>query len=79
MFLRGFCKIASMDFFLLSTVSKKKGKKGKISRAKDGWVGYLFGWKVVVSSVTRRMDTLDQVSYELVGVEDFDVVLNGGS
>lgn len=72
MFLRGFCKIASMDFFfLLSTVSKKKGKKGKISRAKDGRVGYLFGWKVVVvSSVTRRMDTLDQVSYELVGVED---------
>lgn len=66
-------------FFLLSTVSKKNGKKGKISRAKDGRVGYLFGWKVVVSSVTRRMDTLDQVSYELVGVEDFDVVLNGGS
>lgn len=34
---------------------------------------------MVVSSVTRRMDTLDQVSYELVGVEDFNVVLNGGS
>lgn len=69
-------------FFLLSTVSKKKGKKGKISRAKDGRAGYLFGWKVVVSSVTRRMDTLGQdrqVSYELVGAEDFDVVLNGGS
>lgn len=37
---------------------------------------------MVVSSVTRRMDTLGQdrqVSYELVGAEDFDVVLNGGS
>lgn len=68
-----------MDFFFYFLLLVRKMKKGKISRAKDGPVGYLLGWKVVVSSVTRRMDTLDQVSYELPGVEDFDVVLNGGS
>lgn len=70
-----------MDFFFyfLLLVRKKEERENITGEGRTGWIPVRMEGGGVQCCEAHGYGTLDQVSYELVGVEDFDVVLNGGS